>query len=175
MLAGVATAGLIAGYLVTGSAAPAADLAREAAPVQSQAPTDGDPGPAPAPLDPGSGATLPTPATPAPEPLTRTDLAARAEAPLVSLPRPTGPVSQAWSSSAGALSPINRGAPPPAPATTEAAPAFEPPPAPAEMAVPALQLADSFGAKAQAKRDSAAMTRILRAVSSPPGSGKASR
>jgi hypothetical protein len=88
-------------------------------------------------------------------------------------PRPTGPVSQAWSSSAGAIAVT----PPPAAATPAPAaeiPAITPPPAVLDLTVGQLPSGDSLTTRVTT-RDSAAISRILKAVSQPAGAKKNSR
>lgn len=75
----------------------------------------------------------------------------------------TGPPSLAWSSSAGAIAPA-KSEPPPAPAVKPPASAITPPPAMVELAIPALPTGDSLAPSARATRDTAAIKRIMKAV-----------
>ena len=94
---------------------------------------------------------------------------------LESAPKPTGPVSQAWSSSAGAIAPPPAQAgPAPAPRAGDA-PSITPPPAEMDLSVPKLPSSAAVGVGAPVQRDSAAIKRILRAVSGAPAAGKGSR
>ncbi len=81
----------------------------------------------------------------------------------------TGPPSLAWSSSAGAIAPA-KSEPPPAPAAKATAPVVTPPPALVELTIPTLPTGDSLAPSARSTRDTAAIKRILKAVtgSKPP-------
>ena len=84
-------------------------------------------------------------------------------------PRPAGPVSQAWSSSAGAIAPPPTPLKPaPAPASSAEAPAaIAPPPGELDLSLPRLPLAESLAGAGRAPHDSGAIKRILRAVTKP--------
>jgi hypothetical protein len=108
--------------------------------------------------DPERAAAVPAPVAAAPKP-----------APVRPPPlrRPSGPASQAWSSSAGAIAPaLPPAAPKPSPSADAAAgPAIAPPPAAVDLAIPSVPDADSLAPSARTSRDSAALKRILKAVS----------
>ena len=187
LIAGAVGLTALGGYFVTArssaAAAPAVQPASETTDEQESQLSDGEgalPGdsePAPAPTHPKPAAARPAPSRsssapllpgqPGPAPAT----ASRTE--LTLLPRPTGPVSQAWSSSAGAIAPVTPAPSPAAPASTASdVPAIAPAPIAIELAIPKLPAAETIGVAAEAKRDSLAMKRILRAVSGKPAGEK---
>jgi hypothetical protein len=73
-------------------------------------------------------------------------------------------VSQAWSSSAGAIAPAALPQATSTPPATTAIPELAPAPGALELALPKLPSADTIGARVRAARDSAALKQILRAV-----------
>jgi hypothetical protein len=175
LLVGAVIATLASAYLVRES--DAAVAAAPAAPAAS-----GDDAGVNQESDFGDESPFADPPTPAPEPPKPevrkpvvpkpASAAARLPAPLPAS-RPTGPVSQAWSSSAGAIAQVTSATPSPArPAPAADAPVIAPAPATLDFALPSLPSADTIGAAADAMRDSAAMKRILRAVSGRPVPGK---
>ncbi|HUF34603.1 MAG TPA: hypothetical protein VMN37_01575 [Gemmatimonadales bacterium] len=169
-LVGVVVAVLAGGYYATTSAAPGSEPApatvapvheefRAAAEVEDQAPP------------PVESTATPKPVHAAPPP--PAGLPAWADQPAT---RPEGPVSQAWSSSAGAIAPLHRPAPAPTALPAEPdVPAIAPLPGVVDLTLPQRPEVESIGASTRASRDSATMKQILRAVSGQPGSGKAAR
>jgi hypothetical protein len=140
----------LGGYLAASGASPASVVA-EPAPVAVEEPLpDGDAESAPEQTQRDETVTQPA--------VTQTPLPASE---ITSAPPRVGPPSQAWSSSAGAVTPI-RAAPAPVPGRSPE-PAIDPPPAALDLALPSLPAADSL-ALAPAQRDSTAIKRILRAV-----------
>lgn len=175
LLVAAVAATLVGGYLLrssggsdaTAETAPAAPPAIQTAPGGQESeygPEGAFPEESPAPAPPATH--RPAPVTPSSSP-----------APSTPLQRPTGPVSQAWSSSAGAIAPI------PAPAAAGPgvapiadAPAISPPPAAMKLTLPKqLPSAETIGVAAEARRDSAAMRQILRAVSGKAAPARPSR
>ena len=159
LYAGAAVALVIVGYLVT-SAAPSGRVAAETLPAAADKPAE----------LPTADAKL-TPAATTPDSLpdvapNAARVPARAVAPAVtSAPPPrTGPPSQAWSSSAGATTPPGAAVAQvpigPVPSPVIIAPA----PAAMNLALPSLLVAESLAPKAGSIRDTAAIKRILKAV-----------
>jgi hypothetical protein len=177
-LGGLVIVALVGGYFATSSAARATDAEPVAVPaIESAAPSapdeeaeilgqDVEP-------EPQSDPSPPPTTTPLP-PARVVAAAAPAVKVLESAPRPTGPVSQAWSSSAGAIAPVSAAVPAPVPAPAADNPQLAPAPAQLQLALPKLPKADTIGAGGRAARDSAALNRILRAVGGRP-SDKAAR
>ncbi|HEU5039552.1 MAG TPA: hypothetical protein VFT84_01955 [Gemmatimonadales bacterium] len=188
LLVGAVAATLVGGYLMRGSDASGSAVAEEApasAPAgeSSAGAQESEYGPEGA--FPEEEATPAPPSAPVPAPARTSTPPAAGHQPeprttpavvVAPAPRPAGPVSQAWSSSAGAIAPVT----PPAPAAAAPTPAAEipalaPPPAAMQLALPKLPAAETIGAAAEAKRDSAAMKQILRAVSGKPAAGKTAK
>jgi hypothetical protein len=160
-LGGLVVLAVIGGYVMTSSAARASDSEPPAAVEPEPSPSVHD-----APAEPTAELVAEEPPAPSKPAATGLEL-------LEPAPRPTGPVSQAWSSSAGAIAPV----PPPAPPSASpgaALPQIAPAPTQLELALPKLPSADTIGARARAARDSVALKRILRAVGGQPG-GKPAR
>lgn len=156
VIAGIVALALLGGYFLVGSRTAPPDAAAEAevAPAaEPAATTESEFGGEAAFPD---GTSQPAAAAAPAEP----------PATLTPLPHPAGPVSQAWSSSAGAVAPV---APvsvaPTAPEPTTDTAVISPPPARIDLSLPRLPRAETVGVPAEAKRDSATLKRILRAVS----------
>ena len=167
-MGGIVLAVLVGGYLATTTSASSSDVAE---PVEAPAP---EPAPAPVPGEAAAAAPDPNPSVQAPPAAP----ARSAPAGDLSAARPAGPVSQAWSSSAGAIAapPPPRAAPSPQATTGQTSPAIAPQPAALDLALPQVPLGDSLLSRRPAhQRDSAAIKRILRAVSGAPAEGGPAR
>jgi hypothetical protein len=171
-LGGLVVVALIGGYFATSEArAPGAEPAAATAAPEARAapePVQADPAPEVATEEPVPPPPASVPAASTAKPPMQLKL-------LEPAPRPTGPVSQAWSSSAGAIAPVPAPAHAPAAAPAAALPGIAPAPGALELALPKLPSADTIGSGARAARDSVALKRILRAVGGRPSGGKATR
>ena len=171
LIGGVVLLAAVGGYLATRSArgndAAASPAPAEAAPLPDEQEGDALEAPRPAPVD--SAVEAPVVAAP------RRSPAAAASATFEPAPKPAGPVSQAWSSSAGAILPTPAPALPPPAAPADLVAELAPPPGELDLSLPKLPSADTIGARARAARDSVALKRILRAVTGRPTDGKTAR
>ena len=161
VLGGLVVAAVIGAWLALRSNRPAAAEAAAPRAEQPAASSESDFGNEPA--FPDESPVSQPPATEATVP---------APAPKV-VARPTGPVSQAWSSSAGAIA-VTPPAAPATPTPSPEIPVITPPPAELDLTLGKLPSGDSL-MKGVTTRDSGAISRILKAVSEPAGAKKTNR